>query len=476
MAFATRVGINYPWRELGWDFGLPPMNWQGKQVVAGGGPWDGRGSRPPPPWRDKIDDYLKCFNCLGINVVRWVLLGDCINYGKVSWKQGLEWRVESQDLPKLFEQDLQELLRKLPRGMKLLPVLFLHGAFWPGYYIVRFDKNAPCPPANRRGEKEPPADWRTRILKNPPFTIAGAGGPDVVKSGRAEILMPGSAARKQFLEVVLPRILKTADGLKDRIYAWEIINEPELALGVGRKIDVSKGTYAGRSHIFPEKDDQLVRAQEPDLLDTWTPPFAQPDVRSFLLEAGNTIAAAGFKWTIGFQRYESLASWQLFPATIPGAKKSPAELAYIPQFHYYSEPQPFPAPPQRERGVTDVILGEFALEEPGGPGKRNTDLPWQAEVLPKQTQTLTGLPDRLSEIRRRGFQQALGWAARVPGDIRARWDQAVRDAIATNNGRNPCQSDCAGAIADVIPQLEFGALAANLTAGRTFRIPPESDT
>ena len=39
-----QVGVNYPWFDYGWDFGLGPPAW--------------RGGRQTPRWFDKVDEHL----------------------------------------------------------------------------------------------------------------------------------------------------------------------------------------------------------------------------------------------------------------------------------------------------------------------------------------------------------------------------------------------------------------------------------
>ena len=61
------VGINYPWFDYGWDFGLGPPAW--------------RGPRTTPRWFDEIDGHLGRFHDLGLRVVRWFILADGLTYG-----------------------------------------------------------------------------------------------------------------------------------------------------------------------------------------------------------------------------------------------------------------------------------------------------------------------------------------------------------------------------------------------------------
>ena len=62
-----QVGVNYPWFDYGWDFGLGPPAW--------------RGGRSTPGWYAEIDNHLRLFQRLGISVVRWFILADGLTYG-----------------------------------------------------------------------------------------------------------------------------------------------------------------------------------------------------------------------------------------------------------------------------------------------------------------------------------------------------------------------------------------------------------
>ena len=62
-----QVGVNYPWFDYGWDFGLGPPAW--------------RAGRSTPGWYAEIDDHLRLFQSLGISVVRWFILADGLTYG-----------------------------------------------------------------------------------------------------------------------------------------------------------------------------------------------------------------------------------------------------------------------------------------------------------------------------------------------------------------------------------------------------------
>ena len=62
-----RVGLNYPWVDYGWDFGLAPPSW--------------RGADRDPRWVGLIDDDLRRFQALGITVLRWFILADGLTYG-----------------------------------------------------------------------------------------------------------------------------------------------------------------------------------------------------------------------------------------------------------------------------------------------------------------------------------------------------------------------------------------------------------
>jgi hypothetical protein len=177
-----KVGINYAWKNYGWDFGQPPRKSSGQL-------WGGRAA-----WREHIDADLAEFVALGFFAVRWFLLGDGTTYGvdaeRPRFTPGQPAEVEA--VPALspgFVEDFSFLLERCASaGLQLLPSLVdFHLAF-------------------------------------PALGVAGSDG--ILKSGRSALLTDADR-REQFLDQTLAPLLQASADFPDVIYAWEVINEPE---------------------------------------------------------------------------------------------------------------------------------------------------------------------------------------------------------------------------------------------------------
>jgi hypothetical protein len=462
----TRIGISYPWVQTGWDFGVPPHNWDGKWVNIQGAPV--AGDTPPSvrPWQDNIDKYLDCFKCLGIEVVRWVLLGDGLNFGTTQWVRDNVWEVISTKLPASFLDDFRSLLEKMQaRKLKLLPVVFLPSAFWPGRLVVVYNKQTDASKGIktayeqdgktllaelRRKDGQRPISWLKYLQDKHRDKVENAGHFLVVKGGRGDIL---TSKRRQFFDEALVPLLDAAKAYRDNIHAWEVITEPELALAVGPRIAKQRGANkdgTARPLAKDEKpavtpstiyyeDQQLVFSQEPGSFQDYEPEFTQEDVRSFLVEAGKQVVAHRFAYTVGFQYAASLkdARWDLLTD-----KDVPEELRlrYRRRIHYYGRAEhgaAGPLPAQTEFKDGPVALGEFPLQDPAG---TQNDPAWQK---PDGT-TVTALAERLKLIEAAGYQEALGWSARghlgkSEPDTRSAWTEAIARTIADQNGGSVCR-------------------------------------
>ncbi|HNN94082.1 MAG TPA: hypothetical protein PKI03_17515 [Pseudomonadota bacterium] len=177
-----KVGINYAWKNYGWDFGEPPRKNSGQL-------WGGRAA-----WREHIDAELASFVEMGFFAVRWFLLGDGTTYGTGADRPQL---VPGQPptvtaipaLPPGFVEDFSDLLsRCATHGLQLLPSLVdFHLAF-------------------------------------PALPVAGSEG--ILKAGRSALIIDPER-REQFLDQTLAPLLTASADFPDVIYAWEVINEPE---------------------------------------------------------------------------------------------------------------------------------------------------------------------------------------------------------------------------------------------------------
>jgi hypothetical protein len=232
-----QVGINYAWKNYGWDFGPPPMKDDGT-------PWGRRAA-----WGDVIDADLVGFRRLGLQAVRWFILGDGITYGVGEERPRVDaeglWRMgEPPPLTPEFEEDFRFLLERChAAGIQLVPSLVDFHFCFPGVVLP----------------------GTSRYIKG------GRGG-----------LLEEPARRRLFLDRVLGPLLGLSAAYRDVIYAWELMNEPE---------------WCTRP---PGVSPQLFELQRTVVRD---------DMRNFLREGVGRINAAGFRSTVGFAHYDTLKEW-----------------------------------------------------------------------------------------------------------------------------------------------------------------------
>ena len=242
-----QVGVNYPWFDYGWDFGLGPPAW--------------RGGRQTPRWFDKVDEHLTHLHGLGISVVRWFILADGLTYGtleKAPRPEGAapaDWRFDPPPLDTAIVDHFGELLERFASSsarlsrMQLIPVLI-------DFHFCE---------AGLRPIEVPDA-------ANP---LARRADPGWVKQGRADAVRD-PAKRARFLDAVLDPLLRASVRRRDVIYAWELINEP----------------------------DWVTRGWHPD--PRANAPIPESAMREFLEDGKQRIRAAGFKPTIGFAMANTL--------------------------------------------------------------------------------------------------------------------------------------------------------------------------
>src|SRR5437899_461357 len=172
-------GVNYPWNNYGWDFGL--SKWD---LAAGG---DGKKGVSLPANSTKIDaDFVK-FQQNGLRVVRWFVFGDCrmgVTFDKLPG--GTPTGVEPQ-----VSTDLEALLG-LAKNHSLQVELVL-------------------------------LDYK--LTGNPDKS----NGVDVW--GHANLITDKTAG-DQFINTVLVPLVTQFKG-RAEIFSWEVINEPDWSVQGG---------------------------------------------------------------------------------------------------------------------------------------------------------------------------------------------------------------------------------------------------
>ncbi|MEO8077110.1 MAG: hypothetical protein ABI818_12325 [Acidobacteriota bacterium] len=243
-----QVGVNYPWRDYGWDFGLAPPTWRAEPAE--------------PTWHAEIDVDLQHLRSLGISVVRWFILADGLTYGQgpaapqPDAVSGDLWHFDPPPLSAECQLHFEELLRRFAAAnalglppIQLLPVLIDFHFCSPGI--------------------------RPLAMRDPLDAAAVIPDPDWVKQGRADAIND-PAKRQLFLDFALEPLLRISTDRREVIYAWEVINEPEW---------ITNGWHP---------DQRL------------THPVPEAPMRAFLEEGKERIRRAGFKPTIGFAMLDTI--------------------------------------------------------------------------------------------------------------------------------------------------------------------------
>lgn len=181
-----RVGINYPWIDYAWDFGIPPAAWVNPNNLD--------------QWRTKkraqiVEDF-KSFADMGLFAVRWFMLADGLSYGT------------GAEAPRLIDRKwtFDPLIREHPFHQQL-------------YHDFEFVLDV----CSMTGVKFVPSLIDFHWCHEGRVIDPAAG---IVKGGRGDVLRD-AIKRENFLDNVLDPLLDISTKYSDAIYAWELINEPE---------------------------------------------------------------------------------------------------------------------------------------------------------------------------------------------------------------------------------------------------------
>ncbi|MDZ7361160.1 MAG: hypothetical protein ONB46_10590 [candidate division KSB1 bacterium] len=330
-----RVGINYPWFRYGWDFGEPPIGWRTRAL-----------------WKTALEADLDYFKCLGIFAVRWFILGSGLNYP--SGQRTAEWWMRNSDPPPLtpaFLQDFGDLLNTFwNKGMLLVPSLISRSFFGP-----------------------------SQISNG---TQSG---------GHADIINDTSPYPRwqRFLDRVLEPLLNISAPYHENIYAWELINEPELVT-----IESSFGNSSSKT--VPQAT--MLR-------------FIREGLGRINAKTGNN-GRSLLRSTVGF------FSWK---TVFPGSLQWRSLGATLHQFHYYaSEAEQLPV--HSFSPNYPIFIGEFATNprHRTWPGLGSQDV-----------------ESRLRFIESKGYPAAFLWSARACDQTvptATDWSSNVHDLVRRYTG------------------------------------------
>ncbi len=205
-----KVGVNYPWKNYGWDFGV--------------GPWGMRRA-----WEAELVDELRALRKLGVHAVRWFVLGDGLTYGTGAaaptedrdrlWQGHPQWRFippEAEGTRAIVEdfRALLECFRKANEGggapIQLVPVVADFHLFFPGNA-----ETGPFGKPEHRG-KGPPAGF--------------------VKNGRSDIPVDPRKTARYVDHLLAPLVAAASEApYRPLIHSVDLMNEPEWCTDDGRK-------------------------------------------------------------------------------------------------------------------------------------------------------------------------------------------------------------------------------------------------
>jgi len=376
------IGVNYPWGEYGWDFGLHT--------------WGRR------PWTKTIASALNEFKDLKIRVVRWFILADGMCYGtgaqapkwnkqKKYWECTPPGKISIKPIVEDFKLLLEEFQKVAP--IQLLPSLIDFHWLFPG---------------------KPAID----SANNP---VSG-----FIKGGRYDVLL-NSDKRKKFLDTVLDELLECSVKYKDSIFAWEIINEPEWMMQ-GHQNPNHWTLYQWPFDNKPKDDadrkktEKIIAAfQHPQLGIDYDPASKQwpekipawqiPDkvMEEFVKDASQRIKGKSFMATVGSKTGSDLR-WLKF------WKKCGVDLF---QFHDYQDKKgkatvALAKGNLDKNGLSPCIIGEF----PTRWGKRRT---WYGASLSDEKVTESFIRD----AKTNKWPLILPWG-RFSKDPETNWDSTKK--------------------------------------------------
>jgi hypothetical protein len=266
-----KVGVNYPWKNYGWDFGI--------------GPWG-----PRRAWREGLVAELRALQKLGVHAVRWFILGDGLTYGTGPdaphedptrlWKGHAQWRFNPPTgaAVKPILDDFEALLacvREANEGattpLRLMPAVIDFHMFFPGNYET--------------------GPFASKVGTPPPEGF--------VKCGRMDLIID-ERKTKRYLDHLLAGLVEVARAApyRDLIHAFDLFNEPEWCTNDGRSSEKRTIPLARMGRFLRECAD-VVRPH-------------------FTTTVGFAEAETLFKWNV---RALDLGLWQYHyyakPAEIP---------------------------------------------------------------------------------------------------------------------------------------------------------------
>jgi hypothetical protein len=343
---SLQVGFNYPWafNDYGQNFG-PMFSLPAEGI---------------PRWKSTLPTNLDDLKALGINIVRFFILQNGLNYGKLVVDgrgviQNIELPIDRSPASTSPPDRATINFWEFNPPDKLHPLFTDH--FRQMLEIFR-DK----------GLQVIPSLVDFPFMAVPPDRKRNAGG------GRQDIAL-NKDKRKLFFDTVLEPLLQVSIPFKDQILAWEVMNEPSWLIRLGKPFGpVANDFRMNRAVLRTFLEEALARIES-------HPEFAS-------------------KSTVGHRFFADLN-------TLPTGK--------LPQFHYYAktvvadDPNPIP----EHKATPNAFVGEFHAEFSPGFAKIaslarvfDPGAPWPELNGRDSTNTVF---ERLNALAKKGYKLALVW-------------------------------------------------------------------
>jgi hypothetical protein len=362
VARRLRVGVNLPWINCGWDFGIPPPGYVS----------DARRRTHAERWRTDVRAKLDQIKDTGAQAVRFWVLGDGRNFPDGQFHHRPTDPGHSdydaanramRPLPVAVSRSIQDDFRWMLEqcrdcGLLALPSLLSFEWMWDGNLTGKLYR--PLPPG------EPSRDRRDDEIE---FAS--------VKGGRSLLLVGDHG--QNFLDHVVGPLAAIAADMHHHVLAFEVMNEPE------------------------GWDDRW-RGQD----------GAEDVLREFLPRAVEFLASNfPFSTSIGWRHTDTAADWGM-------EQRLRRVQRYVHQLHFYAHSTPPILPAHSQSAIRPCWLGEFGSAPPGdargalsvnpekGPASAWRD-PGTNETDPQRF-----LEARLEVVEARGYPWAFVWSAQDP--------------------------------------------------------------
>ena len=426
-----KLGINLPWGgndHYGWDIGPQPV------AVDG--------SKPDDAWiaarllspgangsKTNLDAQFAALKKLGIQCVRMFILADGTNLNPPTIDNNGQWQIPSNSLDPMHLSDFGTVLQVCVRqNMLLMPVFVDYQLFAPPAIMIQhlgstnmtLSSDAVFIPPGQDSVD----DFVDNYYQDPVQALFRNDSRSVdwhkfVKGGRAPILRKRDQV-DGFLKSTLKPLLDVSESetdFKQQILAWDIMNEPEVAI-----------------NMFLNDSNWKANASDPVL----GYPLAY-----FIQASAAMILGYDMKATVGFQTAMPLGQDDGFQSSLQvkdasgnttynslGAEVTEIQKVvttlllpnpnFLPQCHYYPKDSAGNSGQTKllsksafKLGIgSTLVLGEFATRiNSSGPSPWGSDIPGTDSVVA-----------RLQAANSKGYDWAFPWSATSGIDGRSYFD------------------------------------------------------